>query len=36
VFAAGLALLVASYVVRLALMPTEAWLVVATWATSFV
>ncbi len=36
VFAAGLALLVASYVVRLALMPTEAWLAVATWATSFV
>ena len=36
VFAVGLALLIASYAGRLALMTTEAWLDVARWLTSFV
>jgi hypothetical protein len=36
VFATGVALLVGSYVVRLALMGTAAWMQFATWATSFV
>jgi len=36
VFAAGAALVIASYVARLALMPTGAWLSLATWLTSFV
>ena len=35
-FATGTGLLVASYVIRLALLPTSAWLSVATWLTSFV
>ena len=36
VFLAGTALLIASYVIRLAVMTTGPWLVFATWATSFV
>jgi hypothetical protein len=36
VLLAGTILLVVSYVVRLALMPTAAWASFATWATSFV
>lgn len=36
VFVAGAVLLLASYVVRLAVMGTSAWLRFATWATSFV
>lgn len=36
VFATGTALLVASYVVRLALMGTSAWMRLAGWATNFV
>jgi hypothetical protein len=36
VFVAGAALLVASYVARLALMSTPAWVNLATWLTSFV
>jgi len=36
VFAAGVALFVISYVVRLAIMGTETWLAFAAWLTSFV
>jgi len=36
VFALGLALLIGSYVARLALMTSDAWMHVATWLTSFV
>lgn len=36
VFAAGAALLIGSYAARLALMPTDVWLSLATWLTSFV
>jgi hypothetical protein len=36
VFAVGLVLLVVSYVSRLTLMTTSAWMSVATWLTSFV
>jgi len=36
VLASGLAMLAASYVVRLSVMSTDTWLAVATWATSFV
>jgi hypothetical protein len=36
VFAAGAAVLIGSYVVRLALMTTDAWLSLASWLTSFV
>ncbi|HTH02973.1 MAG TPA: hypothetical protein VL882_22020 [Vicinamibacterales bacterium] len=36
VFVVGIALLVASYVARLALMPSAAWLAMAQWLTSFV
>jgi hypothetical protein len=36
VFLAGTLLLIASYVVRLALMPTAAWMQIAVWLTSFV
>jgi hypothetical protein len=36
VFAGGAALMIASYVARLALMTTDAWLSLATWLTSFV
>jgi hypothetical protein len=36
VFAVGVALLISSYIIRLALMGTAAWLQFATWITSFV
>ena len=36
VFLTGTVVLIASYVVRLAIMPTEAWTTVATWLVSFV
>lgn len=36
VFAAGTLLLICSYAARLALMTTGAWMVLATWLTSFV
>ena len=36
VFLAGTVLLVSSYVARLAIMTTTAWMTVATWLTSFV
>ena len=36
VFVAGTVMLIASYVVRLALMTTGAWMNLATWLTSFV
>lgn len=36
VFLAGTLALIASYVVRLALMPTDVWVSFATWMTSFV
>jgi len=36
VFALGLALMIGSYVARLALMTSDAWIHVATWLTSFV
>ena len=36
VFALGLALLIGSYVARLTLMTSDAWMRVATWLTSFV
>jgi hypothetical protein len=36
VFLAGTLLLIASYVVRLAIMPTAGWMQIATWLTSFV
>lgn len=36
IFIAGTLLLLASYVVRLALMPTAAWMTVSRWLTSFV
>ena len=36
VFALGLALLIGSYVARLSLMTSDAWMRVATWLTSFV
>jgi hypothetical protein len=36
VFLAGALLLIASYVVRLALMPTNGWMATARWLTSFV
>jgi hypothetical protein len=36
VFATGIVLLVGSYVVRLALMGTDAWLQIAGWLTTFV
>jgi hypothetical protein len=36
VFATGAALLIGSYVVRLALMGTAVWVQFATWITSFV
>ena len=36
VFLTGTVVLIASYVVRLAIMPTQAWTTVATWLVSFV